>query len=155
LYRLSSNKITSKGANILFDTLKNNQISIETAYIDGNDLDDECMASLGELINNNKTIKEIRLSGNYFKNGRITDRGIEIFSQYLIGNKNLIYLSLSYNSMITGSSVPIFEEILKNSKLETLELYGTSIISQQHGLFILAAINSLINGKYKIELVYG
>lgn len=107
----------------------------------------------GELINNNKTIKEVRFCGSYLKNGMITDRGIEILSSYLIGNESLINLSFSFNRMITESSIPIFEEILKNSKIETLPVYGTSI-ETQNKLTIMATINSLINGKDRIQLDY-
>ena len=76
-----NNKISSKGASLLFNTLRKRKSIVETINLSSNELDDDCIESLGEFIQNSHTIKNINISGN-----NITDKGIEILLPYLIGN---------------------------------------------------------------------
>lgn len=63
---------------------------------------DECLESIGEFIKNSKTIEVMNIGGN-----KITDKGIEILSNYLEGNKILKKLCLAGNEGITDKSVPL------------------------------------------------
>ena len=77
---LSNNKIISEGAILLFDTLSEYCKELDDINISENKLDDNCMESLVNLLNELPIIN-IKLS-----NHSITDNGIEILSDGLIGN---------------------------------------------------------------------
>ena len=72
-----------------------------------NELDDDCMKSLGEFIKNNQTIKNMNIGIN-----KITDNGIEILLPYLIGNITIKRIDISLNKGITDESVPLLIEII-------------------------------------------
>ena len=67
------NTITCKGAALLFETLKETKSKLIKLNIDENNLDDECLISLGKFIENSKTIKII-----YFKNNSLSDKAWEV-----------------------------------------------------------------------------
>lgn len=50
IYSLGYNKIPSKGAIILFDVLNKHKSTISHIYLNENQIDDECMESLGNYI---------------------------------------------------------------------------------------------------------
>ena len=100
--------------------------SIDTINLHHNELDDDCIESLGEFIQNNKTIKNINISGN-----NITDRGIEILLPYLIGNIAIKDIDISYNKGITDKAVPILKEIIQKSNIEDVDIYETSITKEE------------------------
>lgn len=122
LNSLSDNNMHSKGASLLFKTLSNCKSSISVLNLSSNGLDDECMKDLGELILDSTTLEYLRL--DYTK---ITDKGIEILSSYLIGNTTLKRLGVSGNSEITRESVPYIHQIIKSSCLVELDLSHSSI----------------------------
>jgi len=61
-YRFSENNISSKGASLLFNTLKVCKSSVETIDLYDNQLDDDCIESLGEFIQNSQAIENIDIS---------------------------------------------------------------------------------------------
>ncbi len=75
-----------------------------------NQLDDGCMQSLGEYIQDNQYLENLNLIQN-----RITDKGIEILSECLIGNTVLKRLDLQGNYDITNASTPCLVRIIKSS----------------------------------------
>ena len=83
------------------------------------------MESLGEFIQNSKTIVNINICNN-----KITDNGIEILLPYLIGNEMLKRCDISFNRGITDNSVPLLVEIIKNSSIEDIIILRTSITNQ-------------------------
>eukprot|EP00300_Choanocystis_sp_HF-7_P008259 c15813_g1_i1.p1 GENE.c15813_g1_i1~~c15813_g1_i1.p1 ORF type:complete len:173 (+),score=10.61 c15813_g1_i1:881-1399(+) len=111
------NNITSKGASVLFDTLKecNSNVSILDFY--DNQLDDECMKQLGEYLQDNEYVNEMGLGGN-----EITDKGIEILLEYLVGNITLKELNLVGNKGITDASAPYLIHAIKKSCITKLVL---------------------------------
>jgi len=122
LNSLWNNKITSKGASLLFNALKEyNKSIVEKIYLSGNELDDDCMKSLGEFIKNNQTIININIGY------KITDKGIEILLPYLIGNITIKKINIYGNKGITDKSVPLLIEIIQKSNIQDINIYETSI----------------------------
>lgn len=92
-----------------------------------NELDDECMESLGEYAQDNEHLECMKI-GN-----RVTDKGVEILSKYLIGNTKLEELSLSFNQGVTDASVPFLIEFAKKSSILRIDYFETSISDEQKG----------------------
>jgi len=126
IYSLSYNEITSKGGIILFETMKQHKY-IEFIDLNKNYIDDECMESLSDFLKDNQTIKGIHIGGYSFKESKITDKGIEILSNGLIGNICLNKLYLEHNKGITGESIDLLKEISMKSDLKEINLDMTSI----------------------------
>ena len=137
LNSLSSNNISSKGASTLFDTLIECKSPLISIYLGGNNLDDECIKSLGEFLQYNSTIEFIDIGftrplglfgfdqgSNLF--GGITDSGIEALAPYLFGNSSLKSLQFLFQN-ITSQSIPILKEMIEKSCLQYLNLYRTQI----------------------------
>ncbi len=116
------NNITSKGASMLFDTLKECNSIVSSLHLSYNEIDDECMKQLGEYMQDNKYLEQIWLFEN-----KVSDKGIEILSEYLIGNIKLKQLYLMHNIGITDKSVPYLMEIAMRSCIARLDLWRTSI----------------------------
>jgi len=110
-----------------------------------NELDDDCMKSLGEFIQNNQNIKNINI-GN-----KITDKGIEILLPYLIGNITINKIHIYGNEGITDKSVPLLKEIIEKSIIEDINFIGTSI-TDKNILIVPLIGNMLKNGLDKIDM---
>ncbi len=114
--------LTSKGVSVLFDTLGECESALTYITLQGNQVNDDCMIQLGKFLEYNKCDLRINMVSN-----DITDKGIEEFSGYLIGNLTLKGLDLRNNQGITKASTRYFIEIAKNSALECINLSDTSI----------------------------
>lgn len=122
IHRLKFNKITSKGASLLCDTLRKSKSVISSLDLSANQLDDDCMKALGELVQDNQHLKGIDLREN-----KITDKGVGILSEHLIGNTALKVLDLNNNKGITDLSVPTLIQTARNSAIPNILIYHTSI----------------------------
>ena len=107
---------------MLIDTLRECNSVISVLDLSINEIDDECMKQLGEYIQDNEHLEILRIGWN-----KITDKGIEIISEYLIGNTKFKELYLYSNIGITDASVPYLIEIAKKSCMTKINLNGTSI----------------------------
>ncbi len=85
-------------------------------------IDDECMKSLGEYIKSNKSIEEILLGSI-----NISDTVIEILVPYLDGNTTFKRLSLIGNRGITDKSIPYLVKMIESSHMHDLNISGISI----------------------------
>lgn len=122
---MSGNLISSFGASILFQTLKNENMVIEGLALDDNLINDSAMKALGDFLETEKSLNYIWLSDQ--RNEGITDEGIGILSKYFNANIKLKQLSLRGNRGITNSSIPILIDMIRNSQLELLAVERTSI----------------------------
>lgn len=123
------NKITSKGANILFSTLKECDSSINSLNLGANQLDDDCMAALGEFIDNNPYLEVLKVDYN-----KVTDKGMYILSPFLIGNTKLKQIALHENSYLTDACLPYVSDMARTSCLTEIMLFATAMSyeSQSH-----------------------
>lgn len=80
------------------------------------------MKSLGEYVQDNEHLKNLILGNN-----EISDNGVKILAEHLIGNSALQDLDLSFNNGITNTSIPFLLEIAKTSSIESMNLQFTSI----------------------------
>ena len=109
----------------MFETLE--KLNLESLFIDlsRNEIDDNCMLSLGKLIKQNK-IEGIKMSQN-----NITDNGIEILSEYLFGNTSLKLFDFPFNRGITNKSIPIFKQIAMKSTINESYINGILSLSDE------------------------
>lgn len=118
-FSLHGNKLTSKEAAVLFDTLKETKSKIIHLNLYGNQLDDECMQSLGEFVDSNGYLEALDIGYT-----NITDKGIGILSEFLIGNTTLKKLNISSCYNILDGSFPYFEKIAKYSCVTDIHLFS-------------------------------
>jgi len=132
----------------LFGTLNEFKISsIKSINLQNNQLDDKCMKSLGELLQNNESeIEEINISEN-----NITDKGMEILFPYLIKNKTLKSLNVFGNEGITEKSIPFLIELVEKSFIDELNVSKTSITNQK--IFIYLLTTKILQGNSKIIIL--
>jgi len=70
----------------------------------------------------------INLNSNTWANqNRISDKGIEDLTQYIIGNTSLKVLNVSGATGITTASIPQFVEMAKKSCLNSITLYNEAV----------------------------
>lgn len=118
---LNNCKISSKGAITLFDFLRNKPL-IKRLNLGNNQLDDEIMKDLGELLRLLPNLYELSLEEN-----KITDKGIEYISQYLVGNQSIRILDLSGNQQISDFSTTFFRTMIDKSCICDFYLLDTGM----------------------------
>ncbi len=106
----------------MFKSLKECNSIVVKLNISNNSLDDACMKSLGELIQNTQNFDTLNLSRN-----QITSKGIDTLLEYLIGNTVLENLTLFGNHLITDTSIPLLVKVIEQSRIGYLMLQDTSI----------------------------
>lgn len=125
---LSENQITSKGAALLFDTLRELDAKTNHVNLNGNRLDDACIEPLGEYIRRSGFIQSIDIGNNYeFERNEISDKGIEILSDYIIGTTSFKNLDIHGNYLISESSLPYLFDIAKMSGAKVINLYKSQV----------------------------
>ncbi len=111
---------------MLFDTLRECNSVVSNLYLFGNLIDDECMKQFGEYVQDNQHLVMLDINWSI-----ITDKGIEIISEYLFGNIKLKVLNLGGNKGITNISAPYLIEIAKKSCITKIDLWNTSISEEK------------------------
>lgn len=149
LSRLSLNQVSSSGIIPLFKFLESNK-TIKILHFEGNNLDDVCMREFGELMSKNSTI-EVVLFGNRNYGNRITDIGVNALIPFVKEWKSLKVLDFACNKGITTKSINPLIAIAKNSKIESIDIWGTSINELPIELLCSTIDNSLKNGKTKVS----
>lgn len=114
--------MTTKGASVLIDTLNQCKSIVSKLELERCQIDDECLKQLCEFVQNNEHLEELSLGYNL-----ITDKGMEMLSESLIGNIKLKVLGIEYNNKITDASAPHLVEIAKKSCIKEIKLYGISL----------------------------
>lgn len=115
------NKISSTGAIKLFDAFKKSEIKYSQIYLNGNPIGDDCIQSLGEFIQSNRSLEVVGIGDS------LTDNGIEALLNYISSNTSVKHLYLEGNKGITNASVKVLDDIIKNSKLEEVGVCDTLI----------------------------
>lgn len=129
--------MTAKGISDFLDTLSNWEFNnITELQFTSCSIDDGAMASLGDFIRKSSTIKKIYLESN-----KITDQGIALLAESMIGNISLKFLEFSFNVHITESSLPNFHQIASNTAVNDIRLAETKIpYEKRKSLFTLLSI---------------
>ena len=108
------------------------------------------MESLGNYIKNNPHIEIIDLINFSSERNKITDKGIEILSPYLEGNKTFKKLKLDKNKGITDKSIPFLMKMIETLNIINIDTRETSITDPS--IFLLPfIINILKYGYDKID----
>lgn len=111
---------------MLFQTLKECKSVVTKITFDKNNINDDCMATLGECIQECSSIKSINLSEN-----KISDKGIEVLHHYLIGNTTLNEIHLKWNNDITDASFTYFTEIANRSCITIINIWQLSTMIEK------------------------
>ena len=145
---MGDNFITSKGATLLFDTLKICK-SIVVLYIGWNEIDENCVESLGEFIKSCPTLKKLDLSGKIFGDrismGQLNDEFVKKLFPFIKGNKNLESIDFSNNEKITNESISYLVEIIETSNINDININKTSLSSSS--IIHLMLVNSKSQNK--------
>ena len=110
----------------MFGTLRECNSVVSWLNLSYNEIDDECMKQLGEYVQDNEHLEILDISNN-----NITDKGIEIISEYLIGNTIINDLYLHGNEGITDVSAPYLIEIAKKSCVTESNVWSASISAEK------------------------
>lgn len=135
LHSLGYNKINSVGSMALFKALNECNAKLTRIEMNENMLDDDCMKVLSECIQGDHLYDYLNLGNN-----NITDKGLEILSEGLIGNTTLKEITFIGNQGITDASTEYLVEVVKKSCITKLELEFTSMTSEKRD-----KINELLN----------
>ncbi len=143
---LSGNKISSAGASSFFNYIENHRF-LASINIRDNEIGNECLTDLGSLLSKNKSIHKIDIGGS----NAINDEGMNSLSSFLMNSTSVYALILSDAVGITDSSVPVLTNIINNSKLQMIDIRGTSVTDQ---FVLLETIlkNQLKLGQTEIDL---
>lgn len=120
-FSLCGNMITAEGSSIICSILRESGSKIATLSLQNNQLNDDCVYSLGEYIKDNKCIRNICIDSN-----KITDHGICILSSLMEGNTTLQRLSISGNKDISDKSISPLIKLIQNTHLEDVNMEYTS-----------------------------
>ena len=75
-------------------------------------------------------LNELPITNINLYNTSITDKGIEILSDGLIGNISLKTLKIHWNKSITDKSFPFLKQLIEQSGLSIINLSRTSVSEQ-------------------------
>lgn len=148
LNSFGNNKLSSKGASSLFNSLIKYCKSVKKLLLDGNNINDGCLDLLGNLLQGNQYLEHIDISNN-----KITDAGIKILNPFLIGNTILKTFTISRNVDITNLSIPFLIEIIEKSNIKSLSIRETSI-TFENALIVPLLANKLKGGLAEKILFY-
>jgi Ran GTPase-activating protein (RanGAP) involved in mRNA processing and transport len=121
---LSYNSLSDEGVQSLTKILALNNSKLETLSLHKTGITDAGVLHLRNMLKKNKTLIWLHLGRN-----KISDQGIHLLANVLINhNDTLRVLDLSYNKLITDSSVNSLVEIFqRNKSLETLWINNCNI----------------------------
>ncbi len=122
---------------MLFNSLNDSKSLIESIIISNNCLDDNCIVSIGNYVQNNNMIKDLDIGRN-----NISDAGISMLEPYIIGGTKLEYLGFAGNKGITDKSFEELSKMLQSSLIEHINIGETSM-SNQYALLALQIINKI------------
>lgn len=144
-HRMNMNRITSKGASLLFNSLRESRSRIMWINMSKNELDDTCIHDIGHYVMNNASIERLDV-GNL-----ITDRGVEILIQYLLKGSRLKKLDLSSNKSITNQSIPIMMKMIDATSVEDIDVKFTQV-TNMNALVVVIAMKLLRNTSSMIDI---
>lgn len=136
LLSLQNNRISFVGVSILAEVLSQNE-SLETLYLNGNQICDDAIRFLTEpLSSNNKTLKRLFLQKN-----RISNRGIKYLAEMLKNNSTLSWIYLAEN-FIDDEGVRLLTEVLTNENrtLEMLVLSSNTMVTDTSVSYLISMI---------------
>lgn len=142
-HRLDENDLTSKGAIVLLNHLKESNSDIEEVYMNNNNIDDTCIPVLGEYLKCNTFIEAIGLGS------KITDKGVEMLLPYMDGNTKMRILSFNGNSAVTNASTKVFLKMIQISRLEWIEKTETPF-TEHNVLAVPLAENAIKHQKTQL-----
>lgn len=109
--------MTSKGAILLFNTLKDCKAVVSRLDLQCNQLDYSCIEALGSYFRQNQYLETLILTQNMINN-----KGIEILSENLIGNTTIKEIKLAKNADITSETAQLLQDAVKESYITSIDV---------------------------------
>ncbi len=109
-------------------------------------INDQCMTSLGEYLQHNKSVTNMHLDET-----GVSDRSIEILAPYLAGNITFKRLDISENQTITNAAIQFLLKMIESSHIEWLNIKDTRV-AQMNALVIALAQNMIRYGSQSLKL---
>lgn len=125
--------------------------SIDIIKIGGNkDLDDKCIKSVCEFVNNNVFIQELNA-----RDTQISDSGImelsSMLCQNLRGDSKFRKINFHGNKKITNKIIPLLIQLIEATRIEHIGVEYTSI-NKKNVLLLPLINNELRNGSTSLDL---
>lgn len=119
-----NNRLSDLGVHSLADVLASNSSILKALGLGSNGITDSGAERLAEMLKTNQTITWLALAGN-----QISDRGVELLANTLAHqNTSLLVLSLHVNKSISDASVDTIIDMLQHNKsLKKLWIQDCSI----------------------------
>lgn len=116
---LSSNRLGDHGIEVLAKALTGHNSTLSTLALHSTGITDQSVEYLAEMLKKNQTLMELGISGN-----EISDRGVQLLAETLTHhNSTLRWLYLSKNTLITDACIDSLIEMLeRNRKLQELAI---------------------------------
>lgn len=130
----------------MINTLRKCNSAVSYLGCSNNQLDDECMKSLGDFVKNNQHLERLNVGYN-----KISDKGIEIISEQLIGNMVLKILYLNWNKRITDASNQCLIKMIQSSHVQHIDIQHTSI-TQKNLIAVPLTHNAMKYGSNALRL---
>ncbi len=145
--RLAFNDITSAGASVLFEWIRQNLDFLSKIILYGNELDDNCLPAMRSLLDAN-ILDSLNLCQNHF-----SDELINMLYDVVREKKDtckLLYFDVNPTTNITEKSYPAILDIIKLSHIEEFQVIFDQL--QLNGEFYASlACNKLKNGSNVID----
>lgn len=100
-------------------------VPLTLVSVGANQLDDDCIKSFGDLIQQNQQLIRVGLDST-----KISDRGIEILSDSLEGNITLRAISLSENKGITDACIPFLVKIVNTTCVTNINVRNSMVSNE-------------------------
>ena len=84
------------------------------------------MGIIGDYISKKQSVQYIFMSCN-----SITDKGIEILSDFIAGNTTLIVIGLDGNKNITDKAFPYLANMAKSTYIKRITVHNTSVSKEK------------------------
>ena len=144
---LSRNKITSKGASLLFQSIKQNLFMTHLNFEDNSQLGNGNLRELEHFFNNNQTLTHLNMSGCGIESWHVKGMVDGLYAKQTVssrtGNNSLQILNLS-NNKIDGEGVKYLVEIIENDTntgLRNIDLSRNNI-SDDAGVALAKALET-------------
>ena len=141
---LKNNSLDNDGVNKIISLINLENSNLISLNLSNTKIDEKALKIIAEKINTDFSIQKLILSNNNFKNGG------NYIKNLLIKESNLKYLDLSFCSISSQFNL-IFEGLIKNQNLKTLNFSGNNIPMKQE---ILNELGKVLANNNKIRNLF-
>lgn len=121
---------------MLVKQLKESDNKIISIDLSSNLVNNQCMNDIGDFLSDDEYLECFKLDKN-----ELTDKGIKIISDYLVGNTTLLEFTIGENLGITDFAIPYLTDIANQTAVMNFNLWSTAVSSEkQQEIIALLAV---------------